>query len=34
MEIDGGHFGLLNHPSARFEEASAARREFLLRALA
>jgi hypothetical protein len=34
MEIDGGHFGLLHHPSAWFDDASAAQREFLLRALA
>jgi hypothetical protein len=28
-EIDGGHFGLLHHPSAWFNEASAAQIEFL-----
>jgi cephalosporin-C deacetylase-like acetyl esterase len=33
MEIDGGHFGLLHHPSAWFDDASAAQRDFLLRSL-
>lgn len=32
--VDGGHFGLLYHPSACFDAASAAQREFLLDALA
>ena len=32
-EIDGGHFGLLHHPSAWFDDASAAQREFLRRVL-
>ena len=33
QEIDGGHFGLLYHPSAWFDAASAAQREFLARTL-
>lgn len=33
MEIDGGHFGLLHHPSPWFDEASGAQRAFLLRTL-
>jgi hypothetical protein len=33
VEIDGGHFGLLHHPSAWFDVASAAQRDFLVRAL-
>jgi uncharacterized protein len=33
MEIDGGHFGLLHHPSAWFDAASAAQRSFLRSAL-
>jgi hypothetical protein len=33
-EIDGGHFGLLHHPSQWFDDASAAQRDFLLEALA
>lgn len=32
-EIDGGHFGLLHHPSALFDLASARQRSFLLRHL-
>jgi uncharacterized protein len=32
-EIEGGHFGLLHHPSALFELASSAERSFLLRHL-
>jgi uncharacterized protein len=34
VEIDGGHFGLLHHPSGLFDQASAAQRDFLLRTLA
>jgi hypothetical protein len=34
LEIDGGHFGLLWHPSDIFDRAVAAQREFLLRVLA
>ncbi len=33
QEIDGGHFGLLHHPSRWFDDASTAQRVFLLRAL-
>ena len=33
MEIDGGHFGLLHHPSVLFDLASRAQSEFLLRTL-
>jgi uncharacterized protein len=33
LEIGGGHFGLLYHPSALFEEASRVQREFLRRHL-
>jgi hypothetical protein len=33
FEIAGGHFGLLYHPSALFDRASAAQRDFLLRRL-
>ena len=33
MEIAGGHFGLLHHPSDLFDEASRAQRDFLLQAL-
>jgi pimeloyl-ACP methyl ester carboxylesterase len=33
LEIDGGHFGLLHHPSRWFDEASTAQREFLVRVL-
>jgi hypothetical protein len=33
VEIDGGHFGLLHHPSVWFDDASAAQRDFLLRHL-
>lgn len=33
VEIDGGHFGLLHHPSPWFDVASAAQRDFLVRAL-
>jgi uncharacterized protein len=30
VEIDGGHFGLLHHPSDLFDEASGIQRDFLL----
>ncbi len=33
MEIDGGHFGLLWHPSEHFDRASQAQRRFLARTL-
>ena len=33
VEIDGGHFGLLHHPSVLFDETSRAQRDFLLRTL-
>lgn len=33
VEIDGGHFGLLHHPSALFDQSSHAQSEFLLRTL-
>ena len=33
LEIDGGHFGLLHHPSDLFDRASRAQSEFLLRTL-
>ena len=33
VEIDGGHFGLLYHPSVLFDQASRAQSDFLLRAL-
>lgn len=33
LEIDGGHFGLLHHPSHWFDDASVSQREFLLDAL-
>lgn len=33
LEIDGGHFGLLHHPSRWFDDASNAQRAFLLRVL-
>ncbi len=33
VEIDGGHFGLLHHPSEIFERASAAQSDFLFRIL-
>ena len=33
LEIDGGHFGLLHHPSDLFDKASSAQTEFLLRTL-
>jgi dienelactone hydrolase len=33
VEIDGGHFGALYHPSARFDRAVAAQREFLVERL-
>ncbi len=32
VEIDGGHFGLLHHPSELFDVASRAQRDFLLQA--
>lgn len=31
VEIDGGHFGLLHHPSVEFDQASTAQSDFLLR---
>jgi uncharacterized protein len=34
VEIDGGHFGLLHHPSQWFDDASQGQRDFLLRHLA
>lgn len=34
FEMDGGHFGLLHHPSVLFDQASAAQCEFLGRTLA
>jgi len=34
FEIDGGHFGMLHHPSPLFDRAAHAQREFLLRHLA
>ena len=34
VEIDGGHFGLLHHPSDLFDTASGAQRDFLVRTLA
>ena len=34
VEIDGGHFGLLHHPSQWFDDASPGQRDFLLRHLA
>jgi hypothetical protein len=33
IEVDGGHFGLLHHPSNWFDDASAAQRAFLVDAL-
>ncbi len=33
IEIDGGHFGLLHHPSELFDRASQAQRDFLVRTL-
>lgn len=33
IEIDGGHFGLLHHPSELFDFASRAQRDFLVRTL-
>ncbi|MGH2358318.1 MAG: hypothetical protein ACRDGJ_09960 [Candidatus Limnocylindria bacterium] len=33
VDLDGGHFGLLHHPSALFDLASAAERDFLVRRL-
>ncbi len=33
IEIDGGHFGLLHHPSALFDRASRAQSDFLRRTL-
>jgi hypothetical protein len=33
LEIDGGHFGLLQYPSRWFDDASNAQRDFLLRML-
>jgi pimeloyl-ACP methyl ester carboxylesterase len=34
LEIDGGHFGLLHHPSELFDVASGAQRDFLVQTLA
>lgn len=34
LEIDGGHFGLLYHPGALFDQVSRAQRDFLVRHLA
>jgi pimeloyl-ACP methyl ester carboxylesterase len=34
VEIDGGHFGLLHHPSPLFDQVSRVQRDFLLRQLA
>jgi hypothetical protein len=34
LEIEGGHFGLLHHPSELFDVASRAQRDFLVQALA
>jgi pimeloyl-ACP methyl ester carboxylesterase len=34
FEIDGGHFGLLHHPSELFDVASRAQRDFLVQTLA
>ena len=34
LEIDGGHFGLLYHPSALFDQVSDAQADFLVRHLA
>jgi hypothetical protein len=33
VEIEGGHFGLLHHPSALFDQASSAQTDFLRRTL-
>jgi len=33
IEIEGGHFGLLHHPSELFDSSSAAQRDFLVRTL-
>lgn len=33
IEIDGGHFGLMHHPSPWFDDASSAQRSFLLEKL-
>lgn len=33
VEMDGGHFGLLHHPSVLFDQASATQCEFLVRTL-
>lgn len=33
LEVDGGHFGLLYHPGALFDQASRAERAFLVRTL-
>jgi dienelactone hydrolase len=33
LEVDGGHFGLLYHPSSLFDLASSAERDFLIRHL-
>jgi dienelactone hydrolase len=34
VELDGGHFGLLQHPGALFDQASSAECDFLVRCLA
>lgn len=33
VQIDGGHFGLLHHPSELFDQASKAQADFLIRTL-
>jgi uncharacterized protein len=33
VEIDGGHFGLLHHPSGLFDEATAVQAGFLVQTL-
>lgn len=33
VEIDGGHFGLLHHPSVQFDQASRVQSDFLVRTL-
>jgi hypothetical protein len=34
VEVDGGHFGVLEHPGPLFDQASAAEAAFLKRVLA
>jgi pimeloyl-ACP methyl ester carboxylesterase len=34
VEVDGGHFGIVEHPSAEFDHASRSEAEFLARVLA